>query len=142
MALVQYIYTTTNKDWMTPEKGVLLSARSVDFCDRLDMTGRVFSTRFQALSMMEGPAEVMRQYYEAVETQAHIETIMLQSVRDIEVREFPDYSVWLDLDYDFASHPRVHPMTISSLTQAMPKAPSIRLQIMVDAFFKQGRLVS
>ena len=143
MSLVQYVYSTTNKRWMTPEKGVRLSIRSVDICDRLGITGRVFSTQFHALSMMEGPAEVMRQYFDAVGNKTpHIDTIVLQSVRDIEAREFDNYSVWLDLDYDFAPHPRVHPMTLSSLSQAMPPAPSIRLQIMLEAFFEKGRLVS
>lgn len=127
---------------MTPEKGVRLSIRSADICDRLDMTGRVFSTQFHALSMIEGPVGVMRHYFEAVEKQPHIETIMLQSVRDIEVREFADYSVWLDLDDNFAPHPSVHPMTLSSLSEAMPGTPSIRLQIMLEAFFEKGRLVS
>jgi hypothetical protein len=128
---------------MTPEKGVRLSIHSVDICERLNMTGRVFSTQFHALSMMEGPTEVMRQYFEALGNKTpHIDTIVLQSARDIEAREFDDYSVWLDLDIDFAPHPGVHPMTLSSLRQAMPAAPSIRLQIMMDAFFEKGRLVS
>lgn len=142
MPLVQYIYSTTNKPWMTPEKGVRLSERSVDICERLAMTGRVFSTQHQALSITEGPEDVMRQYYEAVEQQPHVAAIMLQSARNIDVREFDDYSVWLDLDHDFAPHPSVHPMTGASLSKAMPMVPSIRLRIMIDAFFDQGRLVS
>jgi hypothetical protein len=142
MALVQYIYNTTNIPNMAPDKGVLVSVKSVEICDRLGMTGRVFSSRKQALSITEGPTDVMRQYFEALETQPHIETVLLQSVRDIETREFDDYSVWLDIDYPFEPHPKVHPMTSGSLAVAMPKSPSVRLRVMIDAFFDEGRFVS
>jgi len=142
MALVQYIYLTTNRLNMTVEKGVLVSAKSVEICERLGMTGRVFSTHFRALSIIEGPRDVMSQYFEAVDTQPQIATVSLQSVRDIEAREFDDYSVWLDLDKDFGSHSKVYPMTPDSLEQAMPDAPSARLRVIMSAFFEKGRLVA
>lgn len=142
MSLVQYIYNTINIDNLDPEKGVLISVKSVEICDRLGMTGRVFSNRKQALSITEGPAEVMRQYFEAVEVQPHVDTVLLQGIREIETREFDDYSVWLDIDHDFEPHPKVHPMTAGSLAVAMPENPSVRLRVMIDAFFDKGRLVA
>lgn len=142
MSLVQYIYNTTNIDNLAPDKGVLISVKSVEICHRLGMTGRVFSNRKQALSITEGPADVMRQYFDAVEVQPHVETVLLQSVRDIETREFDDYSVWLDIDHPFDAHPKVYPMTSGSLAVAMPENPSVRLRVMIDAFFDQGRLVA
>jgi len=142
MSLVQYIYNTRNRADLTPEKGVLVSMKSVEICDRLGMTGRVFSTRSHALSIIEGPTDVMAQYFQAVETQPHIINVLLQGVRDIDTREFGDYSVWLDIDHPFDSHPKVHAMGPGSLETAMPDKPSARLRIMTDAYFKQGRLVA
>lgn len=142
MSLVQYIYNTTNVDGLTPDRGVLISVKSVEICDRLAMTGRVFSNRKHALSITEGPAEVMRQYLLAVQNQPHVQAVCLQGIREIETREFEDYSVWLDIDHDFDPHPNVHPMTANSLALAMPNAPSVRLRVMTDAFFVKGRLVA
>lgn len=142
MPLVQYVYSTTNTGRVPTDKGVLAAARNIEICDRLAMTGRVFATHHHALSILEGPTEVMREYFKAVENQRHIETIFLQGVREIKTREFEDYSVWLDVECPFAAQPNIHPMTEGALARAMPKAPSVRLRVMIDAFFEKGRLVS
>lgn len=142
MSLVQYIFKTTNTSRVSTEKGVLAATRNVEICVRLGMTGRVFSSHNHALSILEGPTEMMREYFHAVERQRHIETIFVQAIRTIETREFEDYSVWLDVDTPFEAQPNVHPLTAGALARAMPDAPSVRLRVMMDAFFDKGRFVA
>jgi hypothetical protein len=142
MSLVQYIYGSTCTDKMTAEKAVLISVKSVDVCKGLGLTGRVFSNRTSALGITEGPADIVRRYYAALQTDYLIATTLLHAQRPISSREFDDYSVWLDINHPFDPHPQVHPMSAGSLARAMPDAPSVRLRVMIDAFFDAGRLVA
>jgi len=142
MTLAQYIYSTTCSDLVTAEKAVLISAKSIEVCQRLGLTGRVFSTQTHALAVTEGPSDIVERYYQAIASDNLVATALLHTKRQVIAREFEDYSVWLDIGEPFGPHPHVHQMTPQSLTKAMPPRPSARLRIMVDALFDDGRLVA
>ena len=142
MDLAQYIYTTTCTDRMTIEKAVLISEKSVEVCNRLGLTGRVFSTASSTLAITEGPATLVGRYVGAVHDDYLLETLIVHARRPIEAREFSDYSVWLDMNVPATSAPHVHIMTPGSLQQALPANPSAKLRVMADVFFDQGRLVA
>ncbi|GHB02309.1 hypothetical protein GCM10009069_26290 [Algimonas arctica] len=139
---MQYIYSSICTDKMTGDKGVLISIKSVEICERLGLTGRVFSNRTHTFAITEGPEMLVQHYYNAVKADPLVETMVLHGQRTIAAREFDDYSVWLDINHPFDPHPQVHPMTAGSLARAMPDVPSVRLRVMVDAFFDAGRLVA
>ena len=142
MELAQYIYSTTCTELMTSEKAVLISVKSIQVCEQLGLTGRVFSTLTHALAITEGPLDIVDRYYQAIACDNLVATALLQTKQIVKTRDFEDYSVWLDIGRPFGPHPHVHQMTPQSLVSAMPSNPSARLRIMVDALFDDGRLVA
>lgn len=142
MPIAQYIYTSTCTDQMTLEKAELIAVKSVSVCRSLGLTGRVFSSMTTALAITEGPADMVSHYYEAVTRDPLVATIFLHVQRPVPVREFDDYSVWLDFDVQTQANTGVFRMDAQSLVRAMPSIPSSRLRVVMEAYFHEGRLVA
>ena len=140
MALSQLIYTSTCTDAMTPEMAYLVSAKSVDICKSLGLTGRVFANNKQALAMTEGPTDVVRRYYQAVASDSLVENILLHTDRVITAREFAKYSVWLNIETPINFTDTVRCLSEQTLPQAMPANASIRVRMMVEAYLKPDLL--
>ena len=127
---------------MTPEKAVLISSKSVEICKSLGLTGRVFANRKKALAMAEGPTEIVQHYFKAVSSDPLVESILLQTDRKIERREFEDYSVWLNLNVPFAPVPGVSVMTLDAISQTFPAKPSVKLRIMAEAYLTDDMIAA
>ena len=134
MSLSQLIYTSTCTAELTPLLSHQASYKSVQICNQLGLTGRVFANDISAFAMTEGPTEVVKRYFKAVEADPLVETILLHVDRPITSREFTDYFVLLNSKerYDFG--PSIGLLTPETLNAALPSHPSIRLRIMVEAF--------
>lgn len=134
MSLSQLIYTSTCTAELTPLKSHQASFQSVQICNQLGLTGRVFANDISAFAMTEGPTEIVKRYFKAVEADPLVETIILHVDRPIKAREFNDYFILLNSKerYDFG--PSIGVLTPESLNAALPTHPSIRLRIMVEAF--------
>lgn len=142
MALSQLIYTSKCTDAMTPRMAYLVSAASVDVCQQLGITGRVFANNQQALAMTEGPAEVLQRYFQAVSRDAMVEAVMLHTDRSIKTREFSNYSVWLNLDTPIEFTDTVCRLSANSLRHAVPHNASARLRIMIEAYLTPDLLTA
>lgn len=134
MSLSQLIYTSTCTAEMTPRMSHLMALQSVNLCRQYGLTGRAFANDISALAMMEGPTEVVKRYYQSVEADRLVETILLHVDRPIKEREFSDFSVWLNSKATFDFGPFVGVLTPQSFQEAMPDNPSPRLRIMIEAF--------
>lgn len=127
---------------MTPEMAYEMSCMSVSICEQLNITGRVFANRRQALAMTEGPSEIVEHYFQAVKADRLVETILLHVNRAIPAREFDDYSVWLNLGVNFEFGEKVRKLTPGTARLALPENPSPRLRIMAEAFLDEDMLVA
>jgi len=140
MTLSQLIYTSSCSAAMTPRMAYETSAKSVGICQKLGLTGRVFANNQQALAMTEGPTELVHSYYQAVAADSLVESIILHTDRIIPVREFSNYSVWLNVDTPIDFTETVCHLTAESLQHAMPAKISGRLRIMIEAYLKPDLL--
>ena len=134
MPLSQLIYTSTCTDELTPKKSHEASYKSVQICQQLGLTGRVFANDITAFAMTEGPTSLVKKYYQAVATDRLVDTIILHVDRPIPKREFEDYKVLLNSKEQFDFGPSIGILTPESLEAALPSHPSSRLRIMVEAF--------
>lgn len=142
MSLAQLIYTSRCVAGLTPELSYEISVKSVEVCEQLGLTGRVFANETQAFAMTEGPSDLVRQYYEAIKADSRVETIVLHLDRTITVREFEDYSVWLNLDQDFPHHPQVLPLTQETVGRALPSALSSKLRILSTVYLNENMVAA
>jgi hypothetical protein len=140
MSLCQAIYTTTCTDAMTSEKAVLISEKSVEVCRELGLTGRVFANDSSALAITEGPCEVVHGYCDAVEADELVQTFLLQTEREIGVREFDDYSVWLNIDAAFRQTDYVKALRPDTLKSALPAQASARLRFVTKAYLDRDMI--
>jgi len=134
MSLSQLIYTSTCTAEMTPRMSHLMALQSVNICQQYGLTGRAFANDISAFAITEGPTEVAKKYFRAVEADPLVETILLHVDRPIAQREFNDFSVWLNSKATFDFGPFVGVLTPQSFQEAMPANPSPRLRIMIEAF--------
>jgi len=134
MSLSQLIYTSTCSAEMTPRMSHLMALQSVNICKKYGLTGRAFANDISAFAITEGPTEIAHKYFQAVEADPLVETILLHVDRPVETREFSDFSVWLNSKATFNYGPLVGVLTPQSFREAMPANPSPRLRIMIEAF--------
>ena len=134
MELSQLIFTSTCKSELTPRMSHLMALQSVNICRQYGLTGRAFANDISAFAITEGPTEVARKYFSAVEADLLSDTILLHVDRPIERREFGDFSVWLNSKASFDFGPQVGVLTPQSFQEAMPENPSPKLRIMMAAF--------
>lgn len=134
MSISQLIYTSTCTDAMTSLKAYQVSAKSVEVCHHLGLTGRVFADNQSALAFTEGPTEIVREYFKAVTADKLVESILLHVDRPIKKREFDDYAVLLNLPESFPVDDHVRPLTWDEVQIAMPKYPSAKLRLMAEAY--------
>jgi len=134
MSLAQLIYTSTCTAEMTPRMSHLMALQSVNICQQYGLTGRAYANDISAFAITEGPTEIVRKYFSAVESDPLVETILLHVDRPIQQREFTDFSVWLNSKATFNFGPFVGVLTPESFAQSMPANPSPRLRIMIEAF--------
>ena len=134
MSLSQLIYTSTCADKMTPQLAYSVSLKSVTVCQQLGLTGRVFANDITAFAMTEGPTDLVKQYFLAVQADTLVETILLHVEREIEEREFEDYAVLLNLKESFDESPHIRKLTDQTLEESLPAKPSSKLRIMVEVF--------
>lgn len=140
MALVQYIYTSALVTELSTQNAFDTSSLSVKICQQFRITGRVFANRQQALAITEGPEDVVSHYFSAVKQDPMAGHIVLHVQRPIAVREFADYSVWLNLGQGFKFSRHVRELTPESLPFAWPDDLSARVRIMADAYLDSDML--
>lgn len=121
---------------MTPKLSHGVSEQSVRVCQQLGITGRVFANDIQALAITEGETALVRRYYEAVKADILVDNIVLLADRQIEAREFSDYSVWLNSREHYDCGPHVRRLTLKSLEDALPGNPSGKIRVMVEGYLK------
>jgi len=134
MGLSQYIFTPTCTDAMTSKMAYQVSCQTVPIFEQLNMTGRVFANNKKALAIVEGPSETVERYFQALSSDVLLETILLHSSRKIQVREFSDFSVWINLTEEFGFTDKVRRLTAHSVKEALPASPSAKLKIMATAY--------
>lgn len=134
MSLSQLIFTSTCAAEMTPRMSHLMALQSVNICQQYGLTGRAFANDISAFAITEGPTDVAKKYFHAIQADPLVDTLLLHVERPIEQREFQDFSVWLNSRANFDFGPFVGVLTPESFRAAMPENPSPRLRIMIEAF--------
>ena len=134
MALVQYIYTSVLATQMTPQHAYNACLLSADLCRKFGISGRVFANCQQALAITEGPDAVATRYFKAVSEDPMAATVLLHVKREIAVREFPDFSILLNVDYPFAPDRYVKPLTAETMQDVWPKNLSAKVRILAEAY--------
>lgn len=142
MALSQYIFTPTCTDEMTSKMAYQVSCQTVTIFEQLGFTGRVFANNKKALAVVEGPTDIVEHYFHALSSDVLLETIFLHSCRSIKVREFSDFSVWINLREEFGFTDKVRRLNAHSVKEALPDKPSAKLKIMVTAYLYGDLLVA
>jgi predicted anti-sigma-YlaC factor YlaD len=142
MALVQYIYTSILITELTAQNAYDTSAMSTKVCQQFGITGRVFANRQKALAITEGEEEIVKRYFESVANDPMAGNILLHVKRSIPIREFADYSVWLNLGQTFEFSQYVRELTPQSLHQAWPTNLSAKVRIMADAYLDPEMLAA
>jgi len=143
MGLVQYIYTSILLAEMTPQDAFDTGSLSVSLCQKFGITGRVFANRQQALAITEGPEEAVSRYLESIRVDPLASKVLFHSQRPIQKREFPSYSVWLNLgESSFPFDENIRHLTAESLKDAWPANLSTKIRIMADAYLSDDLLGS
>jgi len=94
------------------------------------------------LAITEGPEEIVVRYFHAVKQDPLSSNILLHVQRPIQMREFLDYSVWLNLGQDFQFNEHVRELTTRSLHEAWPENLSTKVRIMADAYLDGDMLAA
>lgn len=134
MGLSQYIFTATCTDEVTSKIAYQMSCQSVTIFEQLGLTGRIFANNKQGLAIVEGPGELVEQYFHALSVDILLETILLHSSHTISTREFSDFSVWINLRQEFGFTDKVRRLNAQSVKDALPACPSAKLKIMTTAY--------
>jgi hypothetical protein len=142
MAFVQYIYTSILMTELSARNAFDTSAMSAKICEQFGITGRVFANRQKALAITEGPEEIVTKYFQSVQQDPLAQSVLLLVNRPIPVREFMDYSVWLNLGQDFEFSQSVRKLTAASLRTAWPSNLSTKVRIMADAYLDPAMLAA
>lgn len=142
MGLSQYIFTATCTDEMTSKMAHQVSCQSVIVFEQLGLTGRVFANNKQGLAVVEGPTGLVEQYFQALSSDVLLETILLHSSHSIKVREFSDFSIWINLRQEYYFTDKVRRLTKDSIKEALPESPSARLKIMAEAYLRGEMLAA
>lgn len=142
MALVQYIYTSILITELTAQNAYDTSAMSTKVCQQFGITGRVFANRQKALAITEGEEEIVKRYLQSVANDPMSSKLLLHVKRPIPIREFADYSVWLNLGQNFKFSRYVRELTEESLHQAWPANLSAKVRIMADAYLDPEMLAA
>jgi len=142
MALVQYIYTSILVTELTAQNAFDTSAMSSRVCQQFGITGRAFANRQKALAITEGEEEVVKRYFESVANDPMAGKILLHVKRPIPIREFSDFSVWLNLEQAFPVSRFVRKLSPQSLPNAWPEHLSAKVRIMADAYLDPEMLAA
>ena len=142
MALVQYIYTSILVAELTPQNAYDTSAMSTRVCKQMGITGRAFANRQKALAITEGEEDVVKHYFTSVAKDPLAGKILLHVKRPIPIREFTDFSIWLNLGQDFPSNQSVRKLTPQSLAHAWPANLSAKIRILADAYLDPEMLAA
>ena len=142
MGLSQYIFTATCTDEMTSKMAHQVSCQSVTVFEQLGLTGRVFANNKQGLAVVEGPSDLVDEYFHALSADVLLETILLHSSHPLKSREFSDFSVWINLREEFYFTDKVRRLSKSSVREALPMKPSVKLKIMVKAYLEGDMLAA
>jgi len=86
--------------------------------------------------------EIVVRYFHAVKQDPLSSNILLHVQRPIQMREFLDYSVWLNLGQDFQFNEHVRELTTRSLHEAWPENLSTKVRIMADAYLDGDMLAA
>ena len=142
MGLVQYIYTSVLGVQITPQQAYEASLMSAELCRKFGITGRVFANSQQALAITEGPEDVAARYFEAVSTDSMSASVLLHVKRVIPAREFPEFSILLNVDYPFAADGLVQPLTPETFQNVWPENLSAKVRILADAYLDPDMLAA
>lgn len=142
MALVQYIYTSILITELTAQNAYDTSAMSTRVCKQLGISGRAFANRQKAFAITEGEEETVKRYFTSVAKDPMAGKILLHVKRPIPVREFANYSVWLNLGQEFPSDDSVRRLTPLSLANAWPPNLSAKVRIIADAYLDPEMLAA
>lgn len=142
MALVQYIYTSILVTELTAQNAYDTSNMSTRVCQQYGITGRVFANRQKAWAITEGEEEVVKRYFQSVAQDPMAAKVLLHVKRAIPLREFADYSVWLNLGQNFAFSQNVRELTSKTVSQAWPANLSAKVRIMADAYLDPEMLAA
>ena len=141
MKIVQYIYTSVLGVQITPQQAYQASVQSAGLCRKFGITGRVFANSQQALAITEGPEEVTVRYFEAVSTDPMAASVLQHVKREIPTREFPDFSILLNVDYPFAPDGLVQPLTPETMDNIWPENLSAKVRILAEAYLDPDMLL-
>lgn len=126
---------------MPPKKSHELSKLSINICDQLGISGRVFANDKQALAILEGPTVILQRYYQAIQSDKVVSNVLLHVEREVKTREFSDYSIWLNSKESLDYGPQIKRLRPETLSSALPPKPSGKLRIMIEAYLKPDLLV-
>ncbi len=127
---------------LTAKNAFDTSEMSARVCKQFGITGRAFANCQKAWAITEGEEEVVKRYFTAVASDPVAGKVLLHVKRPVLVREFQDYSVWLNLGKPFQFNQYVRELTPSSLGNAWPSNLSAKVRIMADAYLDRDMLAA
>lgn len=110
-------------------------------CKSFGFTGRLFVNEYETLNIIEGPHELNESYFQAIVNDPRSTATLRHFSRQLESREFHDYSVW-------AAHsqmPHVLPKRLnllcgSRLDQALVPNLSLKVRLIIDGYVRANLL--
>ena len=142
MALIQYIYTSVLITELTAKNAIDTSEMSARVCQQYGITGRAFANRQKAWAITEGEEDTVKRYFQAVANDPMAGKILLHVKRSIPIREFTDFSVYLNLGEPFQTSKSVRELTSKSLQNAWPSNLSAKVRILADAYLDPEMLAA
>lgn len=134
MEFAQYIYTSILPSALSARSAYNTSVLSVKICRKFGITGRVFTNKQQALTITEGPIDIVEHYFQSVGKDPINMKIIPHVQRLIQAREFEEYSVWLNLGRGFEFSEYIRELTPQSLQMAWPATLSPKMRIMANMY--------
>lgn len=133
MGQLQFVYSSTSIDSMSAAKAFDYARKNLGICKSLGLTGRVFADGKDALVIIEGEEDIMREYYAMVEADKYVLSFILHVERKIEEREFSDYQVVLGLPLDHEFCEEIRPLTSEEIDLHITPKLSSKLRLVASS---------
>lgn len=129
----QKIVTVTSVPGFAGDDRVQIAKNSVQICEALGLTGRVYAKGESALSIIEGLPDMVEKYVDALKADSRLSGFIEHSSRAIKTPEFNDYVIALDGQDEANAIEGIHNLTSDFIKASLPASPSVAVRMMIGA---------
>lgn len=106
----------------------------------LDITGLMLYSDGVILQVLEGEKQIVETLYDRIKRDERHSSVMKLISREIEAREFPEWSIGLSQNIDTENVDGAFALTKRNLAKVMPTEPSTELKVLTDTYIRVGSL--